>query len=71
VSHNHPEGDVVDLIADPANQQVARDIRQHRPKIAAFIQATFDALFVEEPGHFDLRLRFSCAAKVAALTEEA
>lgn len=71
MSHNHPEGDVVDLIADPANPQVARDIRQHRPKIAGFIQATFDALFVEEPGHFDLRLRFSCAAKVAALTEEA
>jgi uncharacterized peroxidase-related enzyme len=71
VSHNHPEGDVVDQIADPANPQIARDIRQHRPKIVAFIQATFDALFVDEPGNFGLRLRFSCAAKVAALTEEA
>ncbi|WP_297351292.1 peroxidase-related enzyme [Paraburkholderia sp.] len=71
MSHNHPEGDVVDQIADPANPQIARDIRQHRPKIVAFIQATFDALFVDEPGNFGLRLRFSCAAKVAALTEEA
>ena len=71
MSHNHPEGDVVDQIADPANPQIARDIRQHRPKIVDFIQATFDALFVDEPGNFGLRLRFSCAAKVAALTEEA
>ncbi|MGF6535058.1 MULTISPECIES: CMD domain-containing protein [Paraburkholderia] len=71
MSNHHPDGDVVDQIADPANPQIARDIRQHRPKIVDFIQATFDALFVDEPGNFDLRLRFLCAAKVAALTEEA
>ena len=69
--NSHPEDDVVDHIADPANPQIARDIRQHRPKIVDFIQATFDELFVDEPGNFDLRLRFACAAKVAALTGEA
>ncbi len=67
---NPPGGDVVDRIANATHPDIARDIRQHRPKIAAFIQATFDALFVDEPGSFDLRLRLSCAAKVAALTAE-
>jgi len=68
LTSNQPISDVVDQTADATNPHIARDIRQHRPKIAAFIQATFDAIFVEEPGIFDLRLRLSCAAKVAALT---
>ncbi|WP_240655515.1 CMD domain-containing protein [Paraburkholderia phosphatilytica] len=62
--------DVIDLVATPADPQIARAIRQHRPKIAASIQATFDALFVDAPGPLGLRLRFASAAKVATLTDE-
>jgi uncharacterized peroxidase-related enzyme len=63
-------GDVIDRLAAPTHPPAAQAIRQHRPKIAESIQATYDALFVEEPGAFDLRLRLSCAAKVATLTAE-
>lgn len=70
MTSNQPTGDVVDQIANPANPDIAQGIRQHRPKIADFIQATFDALFIEERGAFDLPLRLSCAAKVAALSTE-
>ena len=71
MTRNQPDGDVVDQIADPTNPAIAQHIRQHRPKIADFIQATFDALFIEDQGALDLRLRFCCAAKVAALSDEA
>jgi uncharacterized peroxidase-related enzyme len=62
--------DVIDLVATPANPSIAREIRQHRPKIAASIQATFDALFVDAPGPLGLRLRLASAAKVATLSDE-
>jgi uncharacterized peroxidase-related enzyme len=63
-------GDVIDRLAASASPHVAQAIRAHRPKIAESIQATYDAMFVDEPCAFDLRLRLSCAAKVATLTAE-